>query len=139
MYFVAFQIVRDSKDRVFTWGFGGYGRLGHQQPKDEHVPRLVAFFKSKSENKLVFFYYFALSVIVIGLVRPLWFLSTLAKYYFTVFICLKATKTSRKTNRISRHSSFKDPATHTQHFNAASCNIVARNVLHAFGHPVACC
>ena len=47
-YFDIFQIVRDSKDRVFTWGFGGYGRLGHQQPKDEHVPRLVSFFKGKS-------------------------------------------------------------------------------------------
>ena len=27
----------------------------------------------------------------------------------------------------------------TQHFNATSCNIVARNGLHAFGHPVATC
>ena len=57
MYFDIFQIVRDSKDRVFTWGFGGYGRLGHQQPKDEHVPRLVSFFKGKSEGKRVVFLY----------------------------------------------------------------------------------
>ena len=57
MYFDIFQIVRDSKDRVFTWGFGGYGRLGHQQPKDEHVPRLVSFFKGKSESKRVVFLY----------------------------------------------------------------------------------
>ena len=46
------QIARDSKDRLFTWGFGGYGRLGHQQPKDELIPRLVSFFKSKSEFQL---------------------------------------------------------------------------------------
>ena len=57
VYFDIFQIVRDSKDRVFTWGFGGYGRLGHQQPKDEHVPRLVSFFKGKSESKRVVFLY----------------------------------------------------------------------------------
>ena len=43
------QIARDSKDRLFTWGFGGYGRLGHHQPKDELIPRLVSFFKGKSK------------------------------------------------------------------------------------------
>ncbi|KAK3611385.1 hypothetical protein CHS0354_036580 [Potamilus streckersoni] len=37
-------IVLDSKKRVFSWGFGGYGRLGHAEPKDEMVPRLVTFF-----------------------------------------------------------------------------------------------
>jgi len=45
-------IARDSKDRVFTWGFGGYGRLGHQQPKDELIPRLLGFFKSKSVSSI---------------------------------------------------------------------------------------
>ncbi|KAJ7393514.1 Protein rcc2 [Desmophyllum pertusum] len=45
-------IVRDSKDRVFTWGFGGYGRLGHQQPKDELIPRLVSFLKGKSVSSV---------------------------------------------------------------------------------------
>ena len=49
MEFMFVQIARDSKDRLFTWGFGGYGRLGHQQPKDELIPRLVSFFKSKSK------------------------------------------------------------------------------------------
>lgn len=44
-----FQIARDTKDRVYTWGFGGYGRLGHYQQKDELVPRLVTFFKGKSK------------------------------------------------------------------------------------------
>lgn len=36
--------VIDSKKRVFTWGFGGYGRLGHAEQKDEKVPRLLKFF-----------------------------------------------------------------------------------------------
>lgn len=50
-FFFLFQIARDTTGRVFTWGFGGYGRLGHHQPKDEHIPRLVTFFKGKSECK----------------------------------------------------------------------------------------
>jgi alpha-tubulin suppressor-like RCC1 family protein len=37
-------VVLDKKGRVFTWGFGGYGRLGHDENKDELVPRLVKFF-----------------------------------------------------------------------------------------------
>ncbi|XP_069467237.1 protein RCC2 [Ambystoma mexicanum] len=37
-------VVLDSQKRVFTWGFGGYGRLGHSEPKDELVPRLVKLF-----------------------------------------------------------------------------------------------
>jgi len=39
-----FQVVLDRKDRIFTWGFGGYGRLGHNENKDELVPRLLKFF-----------------------------------------------------------------------------------------------
>ena len=38
------QTILDSKKRVFSWGFGGYGRLGHAEPKDEMVPRLIKFF-----------------------------------------------------------------------------------------------
>jgi alpha-tubulin suppressor-like RCC1 family protein len=38
------QIALDSKKRVFTWGFGGYGRLGHNEPKDEMVPRKLGYF-----------------------------------------------------------------------------------------------
>jgi len=34
-------IVLDDKGRVFTWGFAGYGRLGHAETKDEMVPRQV--------------------------------------------------------------------------------------------------
>lgn len=37
-------MVLDRKERVFSWGFGGYGRLGHDENKDEWVPRLVKFF-----------------------------------------------------------------------------------------------
>lgn len=37
-------IVMDDKKRCYTWGFGGYGRLGHAEPKDEMIPRLVKFF-----------------------------------------------------------------------------------------------
>jgi len=31
----------DDKQRVFTWGFGGYGRLGHSDTRNEFVPRLM--------------------------------------------------------------------------------------------------
>ena len=35
------QLALDRKGRLFTWGFGGYGRLGHNEPKDELVPRQI--------------------------------------------------------------------------------------------------
>ncbi|KAJ4964512.1 hypothetical protein NE237_024451 [Protea cynaroides] len=35
----------DSKGFVYTWGFGGYGRLGHREQKDEWVPRRVEVFQ----------------------------------------------------------------------------------------------
>ncbi|KAL9445910.1 hypothetical protein AB3S75_013732 [Citrus x aurantiifolia] len=35
----------DSKGYVYTWGFGGYGRLGHREQKDEWVPRRVDVFQ----------------------------------------------------------------------------------------------
>lgn len=34
----------DSRKRVFSWGFGGYGRLGHADTKDEMIPRMLQFF-----------------------------------------------------------------------------------------------
>ncbi|KAM6402758.1 protein RCC2 [Rhynochetos jubatus] len=37
-------LVLDSQKRVFSWGFGGYGRLGHAEQKDEMVPRMVKLF-----------------------------------------------------------------------------------------------
>ena len=39
-----FQLILDSQKRVFSWGWGGYGRLGHTEQKDEMVPRLVKLF-----------------------------------------------------------------------------------------------
>ncbi|KAK9129577.1 hypothetical protein Sjap_010064 [Stephania japonica] len=35
----------DSNGFVCTWGFGGYGRLGHREQKDEWAPRLVEVFQ----------------------------------------------------------------------------------------------
>jgi len=34
----------DSKKRCFSWGFGGYGRLGHSETKNELMPRNVKNF-----------------------------------------------------------------------------------------------
>ncbi|GLT69153.1 hypothetical protein SLA2020_413290 [Shorea laevis] len=34
----------DKDGYVYTWGFGGYGRLGHREQKDEWVPRRVEVF-----------------------------------------------------------------------------------------------
>ena len=31
----------DDQQRLFTWGFGGFGRLGHSDTKNEMVPRLM--------------------------------------------------------------------------------------------------
>ncbi|XP_065881449.1 uncharacterized protein [Euphorbia lathyris] len=35
----------DSNGYVYTWGFGGYGRLGHREQKDEWAPRRVDVFQ----------------------------------------------------------------------------------------------
>ncbi|OWM80902.1 hypothetical protein CDL15_Pgr006933 [Punica granatum] len=35
----------DSNGYVYTWGFGGYGRLGHREQKDEWAPRRVDIFQ----------------------------------------------------------------------------------------------
>ena len=40
----------DRKKRVFTWGFGGYGRLGHTDQKDEFVPRMVKMFEGPNRG-----------------------------------------------------------------------------------------
>lgn len=37
-------IMLDSNKRVFAWGFGGYGRLGNESPKDVMVPQMLNFF-----------------------------------------------------------------------------------------------
>ncbi|KAL9254474.1 RCC2-like protein [Drosera capensis] len=36
----------DSNGYVYTWGFGGYGRLGHREQKDEWTPRRIDVFQS---------------------------------------------------------------------------------------------
>ncbi|KAJ1525422.1 hypothetical protein ONE63_010236 [Megalurothrips usitatus] len=40
----------DSKKRLFSWGFGGIGRLGHAEQRDELVPRLIKFFDSQNRG-----------------------------------------------------------------------------------------
>ncbi|KAL3514741.1 hypothetical protein ACH5RR_027458 [Cinchona calisaya] len=37
-------VAADKNGYVYTWGFGGYGRLGHREQKDEWVPRRVDVF-----------------------------------------------------------------------------------------------
>ncbi|KAK4300103.1 hypothetical protein Pmani_027675 [Petrolisthes manimaculis] len=46
--------VVDTKKRPYSWGFGGYGRLGHAEPKDEYIPRLIKFFDghNRGVNKI---------------------------------------------------------------------------------------
>lgn len=34
-------IALDSDGKVWSWGFGGYGRLGHRTPNDEYRPRRI--------------------------------------------------------------------------------------------------
>lgn len=46
-------LIVDSKKRIFTWGFGGYGRLGHSEQKDEMVPRLLKFFDGPNRGALM--------------------------------------------------------------------------------------
>lgn len=40
----------DSLKRVFSWGWGGLGRLGHAEQKDEMIPRLIKFFDTQSRG-----------------------------------------------------------------------------------------
>uniref|UniRef100_A0A131YPH6 Protein RCC2-like protein n=1 Tax=Rhipicephalus appendiculatus TaxID=34631 RepID=A0A131YPH6_RHIAP len=43
-------IALDERKRCFSWGFGGYGRLGHNEPKDEMVPRLIKAFEGPNRG-----------------------------------------------------------------------------------------
>ncbi|MCL7048079.1 hypothetical protein MKW94_029797 [Papaver nudicaule] len=38
----------DSEGFVYTWGCGGYGRLGHREQKDEWTPRVVDIFQRRN-------------------------------------------------------------------------------------------
>lgn len=40
----------DAKKRAYSWGFGGVGRLGHAEQKDEMVPRLIKFFETAGKG-----------------------------------------------------------------------------------------
>jgi len=40
----------DAKKRAYAWGFGGVGRLGHAEQKDEMVPRLIKYFDTTSKG-----------------------------------------------------------------------------------------
>lgn len=40
----------DSQKRAFSWGFGGFGRLGHAEQRDELVPRLIKYFDTQSRG-----------------------------------------------------------------------------------------
>ncbi|KAJ7524762.1 hypothetical protein O6H91_17G019900 [Diphasiastrum complanatum] len=39
------SVAVDSNGFVYTWGFGGHGRLGHKEQKDEWTPRLIETFQ----------------------------------------------------------------------------------------------
>ena len=47
---VVLQILLDRKKRPYTLGFGGYGRLGHAEQKDEMIPRLIKFFDGNNRG-----------------------------------------------------------------------------------------
>ncbi|XP_015607947.1 protein RCC2 homolog [Cephus cinctus] len=40
----------DSKSRSFSWGFGGVGRLGHNEQRDELVPRLIKYLEPPNRS-----------------------------------------------------------------------------------------
>lgn len=44
------QVAIDSKKRAYSWGFGGFGRLGHAEQRDESVPRLIKYFDSQARG-----------------------------------------------------------------------------------------
>jgi len=40
----------DENNKAFSWGFGGYGRLGHSETADELVPRLIKYLDGKNRG-----------------------------------------------------------------------------------------
>lgn len=38
------SVAMDEDGRVYSWGFGGYGRLGHKDNKDQMTPKAVEYF-----------------------------------------------------------------------------------------------
>jgi len=49
-FYFCHQVAVDSLKRVFSWGWGGLGRLGHAEQKDEMIPRLIKFFDTQSRG-----------------------------------------------------------------------------------------
>uniref|UniRef100_A0A3B4AI14 RCC1 domain containing 1 n=1 Tax=Periophthalmus magnuspinnatus TaxID=409849 RepID=A0A3B4AI14_9GOBI len=84
------QLVLDSQKRVFSWGFGGYGRLGHTEQKDEMVPRLVKLFDFPGRGASLIYtgYQCSFAVNEMGkrcpaLVLSLWYMPYLMSLGFT--------------------------------------------------------
>lgn len=46
-------VALDKQRRVFSWGWGALGRLGHAEQKDEWIPRLINFFERYRNVKSV--------------------------------------------------------------------------------------
>lgn len=40
----------DKDNKAYSWGFGGYGRLGHSETADELVPRLIKYLDGKNRG-----------------------------------------------------------------------------------------
>jgi len=40
----------DKNNKAYSWGFGGYGRLGHSETVDELVPRLIKYLDGKNRG-----------------------------------------------------------------------------------------
>jgi len=40
----------DANHKAYSWGFGGYGRLGHSETADELVPRLIKYLDGKNRG-----------------------------------------------------------------------------------------
>ncbi|KAF7731704.1 hypothetical protein EC973_008876 [Apophysomyces ossiformis] len=43
------SLALDDEGYVYSWGFGGYGRLGHGEQKDLHIPRVISHFAGPAE------------------------------------------------------------------------------------------
>lgn len=40
----------DTNNKAYSWGFGGYGRLGHSETADELIPRLIKYLDGKNRG-----------------------------------------------------------------------------------------
>jgi alpha-tubulin suppressor-like RCC1 family protein len=45
------SVAVDEEGKVYTWGFAGYGRLGHGDNKDLHVPKMLEFFANEQKPR----------------------------------------------------------------------------------------